>query len=307
MAEAAWLEISLTVNGEMAEAVAEVMSRYIPSGIVIESTEIVETADHSAQVVGDLRVVGYLNVDDQTENSRHKIEEALWHLGQIQPLPPPTFKQIQETNWMEGWKKHYKPIPVGKRLMILPPWFKNPDLTRIPIKIDPGMAFGTGVHPTTQLSLLLLEEHIRPGDSVFDIGCGSGILSIASHKLGAEMVFGIDIDSGAVEISQKNTLQNEIKKGVIFKIGSLEEIKNDIFPIQQANIVVANILSHILIKLLDQGLDDLVSSEGFLLLSGILTEKEPEILNALEEHNLVVDHRIQMDDWVAFKAKKPRR
>lgn len=288
----------------MAEAVAEVMSRYIPNGIVIESTEIVETADHSTKVVGDLRVVGYLPVDDISEDTRQKIEEALWHLGQIQPLPPPTFKHIQETNWMEGWKKHYKPIPVGKKLMILPPWFENPDPARIPIKIDPGMAFGTGVHPTTQLSLLLLEEHIQPGEAVLDIGCGSGILSIAAHKLGAGMVFGVDIDSRAVEIAQTNTLQNEINEGVIFKTGSLEEIKNGVFPIQQAPIVVANILAHILVKLLDQGLGDLVSSDGLLLLSGILAEKEPEILNAVEEHSFLVDQRIQMDDWVALRVKK---
>ena len=305
MAEAAWLEISLTVNGEMAEAVAEVISRYIPDGIVIESTEIVETADHSQEVIGDLRVVGYLPVDDNLEDTRQKIEEALWHLGQIQPLPPPSFKQIQETNWMEGWKKHYKPIPVGKRLMIIPPWFENPDPTRIPIKIDPGMAFGTGVHPTTQLSLILLEEHVRPGEAVLDIGCGSGILSIAAHKLGAGSVYGVDIDSGAVTIAQKNAVLNEVKKGIRFEVGSTNEIKNNIFPIQQAPVVVANILAHILIKLLDQGLGDLVSSDGLLLLSGILVEKELEMHDELEKYNLIVNQRIQMDDWVALLAKRP--
>jgi ribosomal protein L11 methyltransferase len=170
VAEAAWLEISLIVDGEMAEAVAEVMSRYIPDGIAIESTEIPNRIDKPEQTTGPLRVSGFLPMDSHLEETRHQVEEALWHLGQIQPLPSPEYKPIQETNWMEAWKENYRPIPVGKKLIILPAWIENPEPNRIPIKIDPGMAFGTGVHPTTQLSLRLIEEYIRPGEMLFDIG-----------------------------------------------------------------------------------------------------------------------------------------
>ena len=303
-AEAAWLEISLSVDGEMAEAVAEVMSRYIPNGIVIESTQIIENSSNPAQVVGLLRVCGYLPVDASLEETRRQLEEALWHLSRIQPLPSPDFRLIKETNWMESWKKHYRPIPVGERLMILPAWIENPDTARIPIRIDPGMAFGTGTHPTTQLSLILLEEFIKPGEAVLDIGCGSGILSIAAHKLGAGGVYGVDIDPGAVENAQKNASENGIEAGVTFEVGSAGEILEDIFPIRQAPLVVANILVHILLELLERRLEDLVSPNGMLLLSGILEENEPEMMAALKERNLTINKRIQMDDWAALALQK---
>ncbi len=303
-AEAAWLEISLNVDGEMAEAVAEVMSRYIPNGIVIESTQIIENSSKPAQAVGLLRVCGYLPVDASLEETRRQLEEALWHLSRIQPLPSPDFRLIKETNWMEAWKKHYRPIPVGERLMILPPWIENPDTARIPIRIDPGMAFGTGTHPTTQLSLILLEEFIKPGEAVLDIGCGSGILSIAAYKLGAGGVYGVDIDPSAVENSKKNASENCIEAGVTFEVGSTGEILEDIFPIRQAPLVVANLLAHILLKLLEQRLEDLVSPNGTLLLSGILEENEPEMMAALKGRNLTVNKRIQMDDWIALAIQK---
>lgn len=303
-AEAAWLEISLSVDGEMAEAVAEVMSRYIPNGIVIESTQIIENSSKPAQAVGLLRVCGYLPVDASLEETRRQLEEALWHLSRIQPLPSPDFRLIKETNWMEAWKKHYRPIPVGEGLMILPPWAENPDTARIPIRIDPGMAFGTGTHPTTQLSLILLEKFIKTGEAVLDIGCGSGILSIAAHKLGAGGVYGVDIDPSAVENAQKNAAENGIEAGVKFEVGSTSEILEDIFPIRQAPLVIANILAHILLELLEQRLEELMSPNGILLLSGILEENEPEIMAALKEHNLTIKKRIQVDDWAALALQK---
>jgi ribosomal protein L11 methyltransferase len=205
---------------------------------------------------------------------------------------------------MEAWKKHYRPIPVGEGLMILPPWVENPDPVRVPIKIDPGMAFGTGTHPTTQMSLILLEEFIKPGEAVLDIGCGSGILSIAAHKLGAGGVYGVDIDPSAVKNAQKNASENGIEAGVTFEVGSTSEILEDIFPIRQASLVVANLLAHILLELLEQRLEDLVSPNGLLLLSGILEENEPEMMAALEGRNLTINKRIQMDDWIALALQK---
>ena len=97
-------------------------------------------------------------MDEHIEETRQKLEESLYYLGMIQPLPAPTFTPIADQNWMEAWKQHYKPIPIGKRLMIVPAWLDSPEPNRIPIKIDPGMAFGTGTHPTTQLCLGLMEK-----------------------------------------------------------------------------------------------------------------------------------------------------
>jgi ribosomal protein L11 methyltransferase len=300
-----WLEISLTVDGEMAEAVAEVMSRYVQNGVVIENLEIPDNLSENEQITGPLRVSGYLPIDSRMEEARRRIEEALWHLGQIHPLPAPQFKTIPQRDWMETWKKNYRPIPVGEKLMILPAWFEDPDPGRIPIKIDPGMAFGTGVHPTTRLSLRLLEECLRPGEALFDVGCGSGILSIAAHKLGAVPVYGVDVDGQAVDIAAENAIRNGISGGVSFSLGSVAELKAGLFPIRKAPLVVANILTRILLELLDQGLADLVAENGLLLLSGILEEQESEMLAALQKHTLATRERIQMDDWVAFKVLIP--
>jgi ribosomal protein L11 methyltransferase len=299
VAEATWLEISFIVSGEMAEAVAEVLSRFISSGIVIENM------GEGEQPSRLLRVSGYLPADKTLEETRHRIEKALWHLGQIHPLPDPDYKHIQETNWMEVWKESYRPILVGETLIILPAWIENPEPHRVPIKIDPGMAFGTGVHPSTQLSLKLIEDHICFGKTFFDIGCGSGILSIAAHKLGATTVYGVDVDAQAVAIAKENAVKNDIHEGIAFGVGSVKEIRGGAFPIKQAKVVVANILAHILLELLDQGMTNLMAENGALLLSGILEENESEILTAIERHHLVVNERIQMDDWVAFSATKP--
>jgi ribosomal protein L11 methyltransferase len=299
-----WLEISLIVDGEMAEAVAEVLSRYVQNGVVIENLEIPEDLSEKEHVTGPLRVFGYLPIDSRTVEVRRRIEEALWHLGQIHPLPAPEFKSIRERDWMEAWKKNYRPIPVGEKLMVLPAWFENPVPSRIPIKINPGMAFGTGVHPTTRLSLRFLEECIRPGEAVFDVGCGSGILSIAAHKLGASPVYGVDVDGQAVSIATENAALNGISEGISFGLGSVAELKAGLFPLAQAPLVVANILTRVLLELLDQGLADLVAHNGVLLLSGILEEQESQMLAALQKHALLVSERIHMDDWVAYKVLK---
>ncbi|MBU4225318.1 MAG: 50S ribosomal protein L11 methyltransferase, partial [Chloroflexi bacterium] len=157
-----WLEVSLIVNGELAEAVAEVLARFAPDGVVTERDVKFTHAEDEGTPVRDVSVRAYLPADDKLpvglrEETRQKLEESLYYLGMIQPLPAPVFKPIADQNWMEAWKQHYKPIPIGKRLIIIPAWLESPDSTRIAIKIDPGMAFGTGTHPTTQLCLELLE------------------------------------------------------------------------------------------------------------------------------------------------------
>ncbi|MBL7162014.1 MAG: 50S ribosomal protein L11 methyltransferase [Anaerolineales bacterium] len=302
-----WLEVSLSVDGEMAEAVAEVLARYVPNGVVIESTAIEADVEGEGYPVGSLRVCGYLPVDGQLEDTRQRIEEALYFLGRIQPLPRPEFKPIAEVNWAEAWKKHYRPIAIGKRLIIIPAWLNSPDDTRIPIRIDPGMAFGTGTHPTTQLCLELLEVQLLKEAElldvdIIDVGCGSGILSIAALKLGASRAFGVDTDSEAVTAAQENAANNGVADRADFAVGSVPEIMAGVFPVKQAPVVVANILASILIRLLDAGLGDLVSNDGVLILSGILEEQLPEMKDALQTHGFRVHEKRQIDDWVAVSA-----
>jgi ribosomal protein L11 methyltransferase len=300
-----WLEVSLTVDSEMAEAVAEVLARYAPSGVVIESTQIEPDPEGEGRPTGPLRVCAYLPVDDQLEETRRRIEEGLWHLSVIQPMIAPQFRPIEETNWAEAWMQHYKPISIGERLVIVPAWLDSPDDSRIPIRIDPGMAFGTGTHPTTQLVLelletLLLRETEFLGADVFDVGCGSGILSIAATMLGAGRAFGVDTDPDAIDAARENAATNKVTGQTIFVVGSVDDLKVGVFEIQQAPVVLANMIAPILMRLLDAGLADLVAPGGTLILSGILEEQMGDMLAKLEELELQVIERGQIEDWVAL-------
>ena len=303
MEKKSWLEVSLRVDGELAEAVAEVFARFAPGGVAVESTTIQSSTDEAGEPVGLMRVCAYLPVNPQLEETRQKLAEALYFLGRIQPLPEPIFTPIEDQNWMEAWKQHYQPIEIGKKLLVLPAWAEMPDTNRIPLRIDPGMAFGTGTHPTTQLSLMLLEKTLQPEDTLFDIGCGSGILAVAAHKLGAGQVYGVDIDPQAVEIAWQTARDNQVQQGVQFETGSVVEVRKGLFQVRQAPVVVANILTHILIRLLDSGLADLVAPGGVLILSGILEEKEAEIRDALTQKDLKIIEKITIEDWIGLAVK----
>lgn len=310
MVDKYWLEVSLLVDGELAESVAEVLRRYLPNGVVIESTEVsAEPSNEIGHAVGPLRVSGYIPVDQNLEDIKHKIEQGLWYLGRISPIPPAEFKLIREKNWMESWKKHYHPIPIGKRLLILPAWVNPADDERISIRVELGMAFGTGTHPTTQLCLALAEEYFTSignakGARVIDIGCGSGILSIAAIKLGAEKALGVDIDPVAVKAAGENAKLNGVNQQFELGIGSLAEIQAEKFSIKKAQLVFTNILTSVLVKLLNQGLDELVSAKGWLILSGILVDQSPEVEMALKEHGFHKVDKGQLGDWVALAARR---
>ena len=310
MADKYWLEVSLTVDGEMAEAVAEVLGRYLHAGVVIESTAVIAgPADENGQTVGPLRVCGYIPVDENLEDTRQKIEQGFWYLGRISPLPEPIFKKIQEVNWMEAWKEHYHPIPIGRRLLILPAWIAPPNDGRIPIRIELGMAFGTGTHPTTQLCLALAEDFFTllkstEGVRVIDIGCGSGILSIAGLKLGVEKALGVDIDPEAIRASGENAMLNDVHHQLELGIGSVTDVLSGKFSFQRAQLVYANILAPVLVHLLKQGLGELVMADGWLILSGILAEQSPEVETALDMHGFHHVDKRQMGDWVALAAQR---
>ncbi len=310
MTDKYWLEVSLTVDGEMAEAVAEVLRRYLPDGVAIESTAVAAgPADENGHAVGPLRVCGYIPFDEGLEETRHAIEQGLWYLGRISPLPAPDFKLIKEVNWMESWKEHYHPIPIGSKLLILPAWITPADDSRIPIRIEVGMAFGTGTHPTTQLCLALVEDYFTSrvgvdGIRVIDIGCGSGILSIAALKLGAEKAVGVDIDALALKASGENAALNQVSQQLELGIGSVYEVADGNLGIQKAHLVFANILAPVLVSLLDQGLGDLVLPAGELILSGILAEQSASLEAALDEHGFTQREKRQMGDWVALAARR---
>jgi ribosomal protein L11 methyltransferase len=311
MAEASWVEVSLIVDGELAEATAEVLARFAPDGVVIESTAITAEADDSeGRAVGPLRVFGYLPADERLEETRQRLQEALWYLGRIRPLPEAQFRPIQHTNWAETWKEHYRPIPIGRRLMIVPAWLEVETQDRIPIRIDPGMAFGTGTHPTTQLCLELIEEILQPDyvreqdRDVIDVGCGTAILSIAALKLGARRALGVDIDPDAIQAARENAQTNGVAERLELGQGSLAEIRAGQFSLRQSPLVLANILAPVLRRLLDEGLEAILSPGGYLVLSGILEEQAEEVLAAAQRHPLSLAEQRQSGDWVALCLQK---
>ncbi len=303
-----WLEVSLTVNGELAEAVAEVLARFAPNGVMTEQAVGFENDEDEGTPAGPITVRAYLPANDKLEETRQKLEESLFYLGMIQPLPAPIFTPVAGQNWMEAWKEHYKPIPIGKRLIILPAWLDSPDTSRIPIKIDPGMAFGTGTHPTTQLCLELLEksfdEHTASGlqhSAIIDVGCGSGILSIAALKLGASCALGVDIDEASIKASRESAEVNGIAaERFAIGLGSVVEVLKGNFSIREAPLVLVNILAPVIIRLFEIGLADLVTPGGTLILSGILAEQAEGVIWAAQFHRLQLSDKRQLGDWVAM-------
>lgn len=305
MAEARWLQVTLTVDGELAEAVSEVLDRFTSGGVVVESNVKYNDAEDEGTPYGPLKVYGYLIIDAQIEENRRKLEEALWHLHTIRELPQAQYTEIADENWMAAWKDHYHPIPIGKTLLVLPAWIKQEDMSRLAVKIDPSMAFGTGTHPSTQLCMELLEEYAQEGKPVIDIGCGSGILSIAALKLGASRAISVDIDAAAVKATHENGQANGVDERIETGLGSISEIAAGEYSIRAAPLVLANILAPILIRLFDAGMADLVAPGGVIILAGILAEQAAGVSGAGEAHGLVFVEQRQSGDWAALAMRKP--
>jgi ribosomal protein L11 methyltransferase len=301
-----WLEVKIQSDGELAEALAEVLGRFVSGGVIVESVTQYNSLTHENEPTGQMRVFGYLPVDENLEATRQKIEEALWHLSQITPVPRPQYRNIKNQNWMNAWKKHFSPIPVGEKILVLPAWqeAKQGESRQI-IKINPAMAFGTGTHPTTQLCMRLLENHIQSGINVIDVGCGSGILSIAALKLGASHVLAVDVDVEAIKSTLENAGFNAISPSSLqTEQGSVKEILTGEFSIQKAPLVLVNILAAIILRLFENGLGNIVEEGGILLLSGVLEHQESEILNAANQAGFVMIEKIAEDDWVSFAMRK---
>jgi ribosomal protein L11 methyltransferase len=305
VAEPRWLEVSLIVDEELAEAVAEVLARFTTQGgVAMEQAVTYDAYEIEGQPVGPVKVFGYLVADANLEEVRQRLEEALWHLGQIQPLPSPTYRWVEDQDWMEAWKQHYHPLPIGTRLLVAPPWAEFNAQGRVVVRIDPSMAFGTGTHPSTQLSLELLEHYLHPGQEVIDVGCGSGILAIAAVKLGATRALAVDIDQAAVRATEENAHLNNVAAQIEVGLGSVREILQGRFSLRRAPLVLANILAPVIKALFEDGLADLVIPEGILILSGLLQEQAAEIENVARTKNLTPLEQRTSGDWVALALRK---
>ena len=236
--------------------------------------------------------VGYLPVDDRLEDRLSSLKDALAGLeghGVAGAGTDITLHYVEEADWATAWKAFYKPFRVGRRLLVTPPW-EHPELASddIPLVIDPGMAFGTGSHPTTQLCLAALEDFVQPGHSVADIGTGSGILAIAAAKLGASPVAANDNDPLAVRIARENAAANGVSVLV-----------TDALPTGQHEVVVANILADVIIGMSEE-LYILLAPGGVLIASGIIDAREADVRQALEGIGLTHLETRRQTEWVAL-------
>lgn len=302
----AWLEASMICSGELAEAVAEVFSRFSPDGVVMNSVTQYDALGHEEIPTGDMQVVAYFPQDEQTEAIRRQLEESIWHMSQIAPLGSIEYKLVVDQNWMEAWKANYKPLKIGRNLIVLPAWV-DPALAenRIPIIISPDMAFGTGTHPSTQLCMLALEKYGVKEMDVIDIGTGSGILSIEAAKLGANRILGVDNDPEAIPSAINNAALNGVADKIIFEVGTHTDVLSRKDGLNQSPRVIANILSPILANMLSTGLADLVAPSGLLFLGGVLEHQAQALADLARSLGLSLRETLHQEDWVVLVLHKP--
>ncbi len=302
-----WIEVTLHVDGEAAEATAAVLQRYGYQGVAIEHEGIPPDKLDEDEIppAKQLAVRAYLPDDSRAEETKAQLETALGYMNLMYPMPTPEYRIVEETDWSEAWKVHYHPVRIGRRLLIRPLWTPV-DLQPgdVEIALDPGMAFGTGTHPTTQLCLEALEDLLdsMPGAKVLDLGCGSGILAIAAAKLGAAQVLALDIDPVAVEATRQNAEQNGAADRITVQEGSLESL---IASARRFDLIVVNILARVIIQMCLQHLGEVVRPGGLAIFSGIIDEQGDEVEAALRSAGLDPYARRQQGDWIVIQARRP--
>jgi ribosomal protein L11 methyltransferase len=301
-----WEQFQVEVNLDLAEDLAAQLGEILPGGVVLEKNYGDLFPHELAQYHGPARLYGYYPAEISQE-IQERITRILGNIGHEDLLLVAEYSSLENRNWATAWQERYQPVPVGKGIVVVPTWLDNPYLERIPIWMDPGMAFGSGTHLTTQLSLALLEKALIESNSpdMIDIGCGSGILSICGAKLGVSKVMGLDIDPDSIRISKENAEINAVSASVSFREGSVKELIGKDGSQHSASLVVANIIAPILEELFEDGLGYLVSPGGLLILSGILKEQLPGIQSYLDKAGFILSELEHKEDWIGLIAEKP--
>lgn len=310
-----WNEVKVETESEAVEAVANILMEAGASGVAIEDSldvehfqsdqygEILDKNDFTSLKEGAL-VMAYFPETTFLPEILPFIKDRITQLpefGLAIGKNKVTVSEVEESNWATAWKKYYHPVRITRMLTVAPSWenYQTEDPLEKIITLDPGMAFGTGTHPTTSLSLTALETVLRGGETLLDVGTGSGVLSIAAKYLGAKDVYAFDLDEVAVRSAKENMDMNEVAKDVHVSANDLLkgiEIESDV--------IVANILADIILLMIRDAWR-LLKQTGTLIVSGIIEEKKQMVLDAMIEQGFIVDQIFQQKDWYAIILKKP--
>ena len=307
-----WLEFSVRTDGETAEAISELFNRFGTGGAVVEQ----RFREHGDRADGEPYLTTKTFIPAADSQARRRLEEALHHLSFIRHFPEPEIRLLPEREWAESWKRDYHVQHIGKHIAIVPSWVEyTPKHHEVVIRLDPGMAFGTGLHPSTRLCLRVIERLAHPGVTALDVGAGSGILSIAAAKLGCSPVLALDTDPVAVQVAQENVELNGVTEQVRLVHGSIEAVAqgvrvhraaNDseaasVLPTDAYDLVVANIIAEVIVGL-SPALAASLAPAGHLVVSGIIIDKQKAVLASLSKVGLGAVEKLQDGDWIALVA-----
>ena len=308
-----WCEVSIQTTHEATEIIAEIFRDLGASGVVIEDPELVNDYITSGKwdytdipIATETEVVtekAYLPVNGELDGRLKSFELELVALKERGVSIAPgiiTTCELQDEDWSDTWKQYFHVEKPGERIVIKPTWesyeAKEGELV---VELDPGAAFGTGTHATTSMCIKELEQLVKPGMTVFDVGTGSGILSIISAKLGAKDIQAVDYDDSVIKIVEENLAQNNVQD--IVSVAQSDLMQN---VHGKANLVIANIIADIIIRLFDQ-LDEHLEEDGTLLTSGIIEDRIDDVIDAADAHGYQVVKRLENKDWacITFKRK----
>lgn len=302
-----WIEAKVTFAAEdqnlAVELISDIFQNLGTSGVVVDDPHLTPVEGWGSDAVPRPQqpaVTGYLPADARLENRRAELERALADLARNLGLGFTIgYQTLDEQDWAESWKAFFHPQPITARLVVKPTWREyDPASGQQVIEIDPGMAFGTGTHPTTAMCVQLLENHLQAGDAVLDVGTGSGILLIAAAKLGAGRLNGVDSDPIAVSIARENLDLNAIpKEGAELRCGHLLDTVAERF-----DVVVANILADVIIDLLDQ-VPAVLAPGGRFICSGIIQGRREEVLHKMAACGFHLIESLERDEWVALAGQ----
>ena len=289
-----WIQLRVTTTEDKAEQVSDMLQGWgaqAVSFVDAHDTPIYEPMPGEVIYWTNTVVVGLFDAGHPMEQVISKLKQVAFFKDHVDYK----LEQLEDKDWEREWMDNFHPIKFGERLWVCPSWRDIPDPGAVNVMLDPGLAFGTGTHPTTALCMQWLDQHIQPEQTVVDFGCGSGILGIAALKLGAKRVVGIDIDPQAIEASTANAARNNVS-------GQIELYLPKDQPQLQADVVVANILAGPLAEL-SQIISAYVKPGGLLALSGILQSQAQSVMAAYQPE-FCFEPIAEQEEWVRLSARK---